>query len=79
MDANQRLMQFMEAVSRSTDAKVLKAEQTAEEEAEQILLDSGVVIPMSTAFATNFVRKDLISGWETNPLDIHPFKEISLN
>ena len=48
-------------------------------QAEQILLDSGVVIPMSTAFATNFVRKDLISGWETNPLDIHPFKEISLN
>ena len=47
-------------------------------QAEQILLDSGVVIPMSTAFATNFVRKDLISGWETNPLDIHPFKKISL-
>ena len=47
-------------------------------QAEQILLDSGVVIPMSTAFATNFVRKDLVSGWETNPLDIHPFKKISL-
>ena len=46
-------------------------------QAEQLLLDSGVVIPMSTAFATNFVRKDLISGWETNPLDIHPFKTIS--
>ncbi len=48
-------------------------------QAEQVLLDSGVVIPMSTAFATNFVRKDLISGWETNPLDIHPFKEITFN
>ncbi|MBR2282474.1 MAG: hypothetical protein IJ863_07635, partial [Spirochaetales bacterium] len=48
-------------------------------QAEQVLLDSGVVIPMSTAFATNFVRTDLISGWETNPLDIHPFKEISFN
>ncbi len=48
-------------------------------QAEQVLLDSGVVIPMSTAFATNFVRNDLISGWETNPLDIHPFKEISFN
>ena len=46
-------------------------------QAEQLLLDSGVVIPMSTAFATNFVRKDIISGWETNPLDIHPFKTIS--
>ena len=48
-------------------------------QAEQVLLDSGVVIPMSTAFATNFVRNDMISGWETNPLDIHPFKEISFN
>ena len=46
-------------------------------QAEQLLLDSGVVIPMSTAFATNFVRRDMISGWETNPLDIHPFKTIS--
>ncbi len=47
-------------------------------EAEQLLLDSGIVIPMSTAFATNFVRTDLIEGWQTNPLDIHPFKELQL-
>ena len=46
-------------------------------QAEQLLLDSGVVIPMSTAFATNFVHRDMISGWDTNPLDIHPFKTIS--
>ena len=45
--------------------------------AEQVLLDSGAVIPMSTAFATNFVRKDMVSGWTANPLDIHPFKTIS--
>ena len=32
-------------------------------QAEQMLLDSGVVIPMSTAFATNFVRRDMITGW----------------
>ena len=48
-------------------------------QAEQVLLDSGAVIPMSTAFATNFVRKDMISGWISNPLDIHPFKTISFN
>lgn len=46
-------------------------------QAEQVLLDSGAVIPMSTAFATNFVRKDMITGWTANPLDIHPFKTIS--
>jgi len=44
--------------------------------AEQVLLDSGTVIPMSTAFATNFVRNDMITGWTANPLDIHPFKTI---
>ena len=47
-------------------------------QAEQMLLDSGVVIPTSTAFATNFVRNDLIEGWQTNPLDIHPFKDLKL-
>ena len=47
-------------------------------QAEQMLLDSGVVIPMSTAFATNFVRNDLVEGWHTNPLDIHPFKDLKL-
>ncbi len=47
--------------------------------AEQVLLNSGAVLPISTAFATNFVRTDLISGWETNPLDIHLFKEIRFN
>lgn len=47
-------------------------------QAEQLLLDSGVVIPMSTAFATNFVRTDLLEGWHTNPLDIHPFKDLKL-
>lgn len=48
------------------------------QEAEKILLDDGVVIPVSTAFATNFVRDDLIEGWQSNPLDIHPFKDLSL-
>ncbi len=47
-------------------------------QAEQMLLDSGAVIPMSTAFATNFVRNDLVEGWQTNPLDIHPFKDLKL-
>lgn len=53
--------------------------QSLLKQAEQVLLDSGVVIPMSTAFATNFVRKDLIRGWEANPLDIHLFKCISFS
>lgn len=47
-------------------------------EAEELLLEAGVVIPVSTAFATNFVRDDLIEGWNSNPLDIHPFKDLQL-
>ena len=45
-------------------------------EAEKILLNSGTVIPISTAVSTNFVRNDLIEGWYPNPLDIHPLKNI---
>jgi len=45
-------------------------------EAEQMLLDSGTVIPVSTAVSTNFVRNDIIDGWYPNLLDIHPFKNL---
>ena len=37
MDANQKLTQFMDAVSRSTDAQIAQAERDAQQEAEQIL------------------------------------------
>lgn len=64
--------------------KIIELAQNADEvtrtsllqQAEKILLDDGVVIPVSTAFATNFVRNDLIEGWQSNPLDIHPFKDL---
>ena len=47
-------------------------------QAEQILLDSGTVIPVSTAVSANFVRTDLLDGWSSNLLDVHPFKKLSL-
>ena len=40
MDANQKLMQFMEAVNRSTDAKIAQAEREAEQEAADCLLNA---------------------------------------
>lgn len=66
--------------------KVIELAQNADDvtrtsllqQAEKILLDDGVVIPVSTAFATNFVREDLIEGWQSNPLDLHPFKDLKL-
>ena len=46
--------------------------------AEQILLDSGTIIPVSTAISANYVRSDLLEGWSANLLDVHPFKKLSL-
>ena len=40
MDANQKLTQFMESVSRSTDAAIAQEERDAQQEAEQILQEA---------------------------------------
>lgn len=46
-------------------------------EAERMLLDDGVVLPISYTPAINVVDTDEIDGWFQNPLDIHPFKYFS--
>lgn len=43
-------------------------------QAEQMLLDEGVVIPLSYFFSVNFVDMETLGGWYSNPMDIHPFK-----
>lgn len=43
-------------------------------EAEKLLLDGGVVLPISYTPAVNVINTDEIDGWYPNPLDIHPFK-----
>lgn len=45
-------------------------------EAEAMLLDSGLVLPISHSPAVNVIDQRRISGWYANPLDIHPFKHI---
>ncbi len=40
METNQKLKQFMDAVNRSTDAEIARAEQEAEQKAQQYLLDT---------------------------------------
>ncbi|MDR0598713.1 MAG: peptide ABC transporter substrate-binding protein [Treponema sp.] len=42
--------------------------------AEQLLLDRGMVLPVSYTPALNVVDTDEIDGWFPNVLDIHPFK-----
>ena len=43
-------------------------------EAEQCLLDNGVVIPISHPVCLHVIDLDCIGGWTTNALDIHPLR-----
>jgi peptide/nickel transport system substrate-binding protein/oligopeptide transport system substrate-binding protein len=43
-------------------------------EAEKMLLDRGVVLPISYSPAFNIVDMGELDGWYPNALDIHPFK-----
>ena len=46
-------------------------------DAEKLLLDRGVVLPISYSTALNIVDTAELDGWYPNALDIHPFKYIS--
>ncbi|MFP4430282.1 MAG: peptide ABC transporter substrate-binding protein [Spirochaetaceae bacterium] len=45
-------------------------------EAERIILETGVVLPISHSPAINLIDLARIDGWYPNPLDIHPFKHL---
>lgn len=47
-------------------------------QAEQILLDDGVVMPISHSISLHAINLRQTGGWYTNALDIHPFKYIFL-
>jgi len=46
-------------------------------EAEQMLLEDGVILPVSHSPSINLISLDLVRGWYANPLDIHPFKYLA--
>ena len=46
-------------------------------DAEKLLLDRGVVLPISYSPALNIVDTNEVDGWYPNALDIHPFKYLS--
>ncbi|MFW6212041.1 MAG: ABC transporter substrate-binding protein, partial [Spirochaetota bacterium] len=46
-------------------------------EAERMLLEDGVVLPVSHSPSVNLISLDLVTGWYANPLDIHPFKYLA--
>lgn len=43
-------------------------------EAEQYLLDQGVILPISHPVSFNVVDTNILGGWYPNALNIHPFK-----
>ncbi|MDR3284192.1 MAG: peptide ABC transporter substrate-binding protein [Treponema sp.] len=45
-------------------------------EAEAVLLNQGVVLPVSHPVSLNVIDLDAIGGWYTNALDIHPLKAL---
>ncbi|MCM1321795.1 MAG: peptide ABC transporter substrate-binding protein [Bacteroides sp.] len=45
-------------------------------EAEQYLLDSGIILPVMHPLSFNIVDKTILKGWYDNALDIHPFKNM---
>ena len=45
-------------------------------EAEQYMLDQGIVIPVSHTVALNILDKNTVRGWYENAMNIHPLKNI---
>lgn len=45
-------------------------------QAEQVLIDSGLIVPISHPVATDCIDTDILGGWYSNVLDIHPLKNI---
>jgi oligopeptide transport system substrate-binding protein len=45
-------------------------------DAEQLLLDSATVVPISHLATVHLIDTERIGGWHENPLDIHPFKHL---
>lgn len=43
-------------------------------QAEDILLTSGMIIPISFSLGSNIVNTNEIGGWTESPLNIHPYK-----
>ncbi len=43
-------------------------------QAEQCLLDDGMIIPISHPITLDVIDKDSVGGWQTNALNIHPYK-----
>ncbi len=61
------------------DASIIEDDKLRYEklaEAEQYLIDAGIVIPIQYPVSFNVVDTNVLGGWFPNALDIHPFKDM---
>ncbi|MFA7565409.1 MAG: peptide ABC transporter substrate-binding protein [Alkalispirochaeta sp.] len=58
------------------DSMVLRGQERYNRlgQAEEILLQTGTVLPVSHSPAINLIDLNAVDGWYPNPLDIHPMK-----
>ena len=70
---NARFESLVSAAARESDAEK-RYELFAE--AEQLLLDEAVILPLSHNPAVNVIDTNGLDGWHVNVLDIHPFKYV---
>jgi len=47
-------------------------------EAEQLLLDEAVIMPISHPVSFHIIDTNVVGGWYSNALDVHPFKYLYL-
>ena len=45
-------------------------------EAEQILLDDAMILPIQHPVSLNIINLNKVKGWYTNPFNIHPLKSV---
>ncbi|MFP4362668.1 MAG: peptide ABC transporter substrate-binding protein [Spirochaetia bacterium] len=48
-------------------------------EAEEVLLQGAIVLPLSHTPSLNIIDLGVIDGWIPNPLDLHPFKYLAFS
>ena len=70
---NQDFDRLLEQASFTTDSKERNALLA---KAEDILLASGEVIPISHPVTCNVIDLNVVGGWISNAMDIHPFKAL---
>lgn len=72
---NERFEQLLQEASEATESS---EHYRLLGKAEQVLLDDGLILPISHPVSFHAVNPTSVGGWYVNALDIHPFKYLYL-